>query len=69
MNWCAFQEHLFPRPHSPWRDFKFVLNQVTRTIAPALPLARLINEWHDLSRSLAEPPRRRLSQLSEYFVE
>ena len=28
------------RPRSPWRDFKFVLNQVARTIEPPLPLTR-----------------------------
>ena len=50
-----------------WRDFKFVLNQVTRTIEPALPLVRMISEWNTISRALAEPPRHRLSQLSGYF--
>ena len=50
-----------------WREFKFVLNQLTRSIEPALPLARMIGEWSTISRSLAEPPRRRPSQLSSYF--
>lgn len=55
------------QPHSAWRDFKFVLNQITRTIEPPLPLAQTISEWNEISKSLAEPPRRRLSQLSSYF--
>ena len=55
------------RPPSAWRDFRFVLGQVTRTIEPALPLARMVHQWHAISRALAEPPRRRLSQLSGYF--
>ena len=55
------------RPHSAWRDFKFVLNQVTRALEPDLPLGRMIGEWNEISKSLAEPPRRRLSQLSGYF--
>ena len=55
------------RPHSAWRDFRFVLNQITRAIEPAMPLARMISEWNEISRSLAEPPRRRLSQLSNLF--
>jgi hypothetical protein len=57
------------RPHSAWRDFKFMLNQATRAIEPALPLAQAIEEWNEISRSLAEAPRRRLSQLSDYFDE
>ena len=44
-----------------------MLNQLTRSIEPALPLARMVDEWRTISRSLAEPPRRRLSQLSSYF--
>ena len=34
---------------------------------PALPLARMVHQWHAISQALAEPPRRRLSQLSGYF--
>ena len=34
---------------------------------PALPLARMVHQWHASSRALAEPPRRRLSQLSDFF--
>jgi len=44
-----------------------VLNQITRTIEPPMPLAQIIGEWNEISKSLAEPPRRRLSQLSGYF--
>ena len=55
------------RLHSPWRDLKFVLNQVARTIEPPLPLARLISDWRTISGALAEPPRRRQPQLSAYF--
>ena len=52
------------RPRSPWRDFKFMLNQVARTIEPPLPLARLFSDWRTISGALAEPPRRRQPQLS-----
>ena len=55
------------QPHSAWRDFKFVLNQVTRAIEPTLPLAQVLDEWNEISQSLAERPRQRLSQLSGYF--
>ena len=88
------------RPHSAWRDFKFMLiavgacveyktlvaaassnhiavshasgyryNQATQAVEPALPLAQAIEEWNEISRSLAEAPHRRLSQLSDYFDE
>ena len=50
-----------------WREFKLVLNQVSRAIEPLMPLAQIIGEWNDISSALAEPPRRRLPQLSEYF--
>ena len=55
------------RPHSAWRDFKFALNQTKRAIEPALPLAQMIENWNAISQSLAEPPRRRMPQLAEYF--
>ena len=55
------------RPRSAWRDFKFVLNQVTRAIEPPLSLACMISDWRTISAALAEPPRRRQSQLSAYF--
>ena len=55
------------RPHSAWRDFKFVLNQVTRAIEPQLPLAQVITEWNAISEELADPPRLRLDQLESYF--
>ena len=55
------------RPHSAWREFKFMLHQVARAIDPCLPLTQVMVEWSDISRALAEPPRRRLSQLSEHF--
>ena len=55
------------RPRSAWRDFKLVLNQVTRAIEPPLPLARMVGDWGTIFGDLAEPPRRRQPQLSAYF--
>ena len=55
------------RNHSPWRDFKFALNQVTRAIEPALPIAQMIDHWHAISAGMAEPPRKRTSQVDRYF--
>lgn len=55
------------RPHSPWRDFHFLLNQVKNTIDPHIPLTRIVSEWNHISHALAEPPRRRTPQLARYF--
>ena len=46
-----------------------MLNQVARATEPHLPLAQVIDEWNQISRSLFEPPRRRLLQIAEYFME
>ena len=55
------------RTPSPWRDFKFALNQVTRAIEPAYSLRRMVAEWHEISASLAEPPRRRSNHVDSHF--
>ena len=55
------------KPHSAWRDFKFVLNQVTRAIEPDMALADMLANWNALSEALAECPRERNSQVSDYF--
>jgi len=44
-------------------------NQVARAIETHLPLAQVIDEWNEISRSLAEPPRRRLPQVTERFID
>jgi hypothetical protein len=44
-----------------------MLNQVTRTIEPYMPLKDTLADWHRLSESLAERPRKRKAQLTEYF--
>jgi len=44
-----------------------MLNQLARAIDPPLPLARVIERWSDISKSLAEPPRRRRPQLEGCF--
>ena len=46
-----------------------MLNQVVRAIEPHLSLAQVIDEWNQISKSLSEPPRQRLPQIAECFVE
>ncbi len=57
------------RPHSPRRNFKSMLNQLARVIEPHLSLDPVIAEWNPISRSLAEPPRRRMLQIAKHFAE
>ena len=55
------------RPHSPWRDFGFALIQVRHSIEPALSLEQMIEEWNEISESLAESPRMRSNQVDACF--
>jgi hypothetical protein len=55
------------RPHSAWREFKFAFSQVCRAIEPEFPLAEMIAKWNEISRRLAENPRKRTLQLTQYF--
>ena len=34
---------------------------------PAVPLGRVLSEWHEISRSLAEPIGQGLNQVSNHF--
>ena len=52
---------------SRWREFKFVLNQVQRTIEPDMSLHDVLTEWPDISRGLSEPMRKRRPQMERYF--
>lgn len=49
-------------PHSPWRDFRFALKQVTRSIEAAPWLEQMIEERNEISESLAEAARTRSHQ-------
>ena len=46
-----------------------MLNQVVRAIEPHLSLAEVIDQWNQISKSLSEPSRRRLTQIAERFIE
>ena len=64
---AAPTSHPVPRTPSRWREFRFVFNQVARTIEPDLALADVIGNWGTISRGLSEPPRQRESQIERYF--
>jgi hypothetical protein len=55
------------QPQSAWREFNFAFNQVKRAIEPHLPLEDMISNWNDIAKLLAERPRTRNHQLSQYF--
>jgi len=44
-----------------------MLDRLARAVDPPLPLARAIERWNDISKSLAEPPRKRRPQLARFF--
>jgi hypothetical protein len=44
-----------------------VLNQTKRAIEPSFPLSEMLNDWGNISKSLAESPRKRKIQLTRYF--
>ena len=50
------------RDESHWREFDFMFNQVKRAIEPDLPLRFALDAWGDISRDLAERPRKRRNQ-------
>ncbi|MCY4160030.1 MAG: transposase [Bacteroidetes bacterium] len=51
---------------SEWNDFKFVQNQILRTIEPYYSLNEMIENRGTISKSLIEPPRRRNNQIEKY---
>ena len=55
------------RPRSAWRDFKSVWNQVKRAIKPLIPVSQTLADWPALSTELAENPRKRRSQIVNFF--
>lgn len=60
----AWKNH---QPPSAWREFGFLLNQMKRAIEPQLSLAEVLNDWNEFARALAERPRQRTIQLTDYF--
>jgi hypothetical protein len=42
-------------------------HQVLRAIDPALELQTVLANWNEIKRQLAEPPRKRSLQVSQYF--
>jgi hypothetical protein len=52
---------------SQWREFAFTFHQVKRAIEPELSLQEVINDWNYIACSLAENPRTRRNQVSNYF--
>jgi hypothetical protein len=48
---------------SHWREFEYMHNELKRAIDINMPLVQTIENWQRIARDLAEPPRRRRSQL------
>jgi len=44
-----------------------MLHQVQQTVTPSMSLKKAIETWDQITRSLAESPRQRKSQISKYI--
>ena len=55
------------RPQSIWREFEFALSEVAAAIRPVSALSDMVQDWAEISRALAEPPRRRMPQLVNLY--
>ena len=53
--------------YSPWKDFKFALNEVIRAIEPICGLTTMIQQWPSISNGLKELSRKRTVQIENYF--
>jgi hypothetical protein len=52
---------------SSWREFAFVLHEVSRAIEPSLGLQEMINNWPHIESELAERNRKRRPQIERAF--
>jgi len=52
-----------------WREFRFLLNQVRRTVGPGIPLKEALADWQAISRDLSGPGRKRRPQLERHSQE
>ncbi len=55
------------RDRSAWREYALVHGQIVRAIERALPLADMLADSRDVSRSLSEAPQARTLQMERYF--
>ena len=51
------------REASLWRELSFAFHLVRQAVNPTLGLSECINQWREIARDLAEPPRKRMQQL------
>ena len=55
------------RPQSAWREFNFLLHQVQRGIEPSISLKEVLNNWNQITKDLAERPRKRIQQMKNFL--
>lgn len=48
---------------SLWRETSFALHLVRQAVNPRLELAKCVEQWGEISKNLAESPRKRMKQL------
>lgn len=48
-----------------WREMSFALHLLKQAVNPRLSLGQCLENWGNISRNLAEPPRKRKLQLNK----
>lgn len=48
---------------SLWRETSFALHLIRQAVNPRLDLAQCVENWAEISKELAESPRKRIKQL------
>ena len=51
------------REASLWRELSLALHLVRQAVNPTLALSECIENWREIAKKLAEPPRKRKHQL------
>jgi hypothetical protein len=53
---------------SHWREFEFMFHQMQQAVEPTIALSNVIDNWGDISGSLAEASRKRRPQMEKYAM-
>lgn len=53
---------------SLWRETSFALHLIRQAVNPRLDLAECVAQWAEISKNLAESPRKRMKQLRRLAI-
>jgi hypothetical protein len=52
-----------------WRELSFALHLVRQAVNPSLKINECLNNWQEIAKELAEPPRKRRQQMRQLAME